>query len=746
MFRQLWVIAKVWAFRPLIWLLIPLVAFVALASNANRNTTRMVSARLIPGETEVFGPIRLDATTNLRDGRALQKSAAMGDTDASVVGIDLKAMDLRDPSNELQDFSQLQHALKNYPSVRWIRFDQDQIQQVDPTTWGQLTHLNCVILCDHVIEQADIDQIAEIPSLEKLVIQSMDFRASLKPFSELPDLAEIVLSHGTFNMTDRPVESLFRREIFLQLHELTRLRRLVLIPQWIPGEGYFAGSSEPDPACDPVLKQNAAETLAGHPALTDLWIGSIKHERSGKDLASVQAALPDVHVRSARYNENSVTRAVFGVLAIVLLLWPCLYNMSAHFSLPQRRVVPNYVRPHKRYLYLFATLATAVATAAIHSRVSIDWLPALAISAMSVALAFLMITNMTITMIRNPSLVWLSTVILLLLFSFQITRALIRQLFPSFEPALDYFLSGHQPWIAIAITLASWVGIVWFADQACDQDRLNAEAGLPPLVTVEDFGRQNEILGLQRYGKNFQRALDSWQSKLQAVQSMTKGWRRAIRLDWLGESSFPFHRWMLLLAAATVFAFVMSRVAFSGRDFALMYLCVMAVAAGVTIPTISSLTRREVLPFEILLPLNRTDYLRRRTISVGAKFAYLFLGLLIFQAAIQYTYFQRLDISIILRSAIVYIAMLIACTGLVLWMLSIRNIFAFALLVTLGLVLVIMAAFSGIDFRDMAKDARANQVNQFFSSPWFFIGAFILAGVLLWSGKRRLLSCELARQ
>ena len=311
---------------------------------------------------------------------------------------------------------------------------------------------------------------------------------------------------------------------------------------------------------------------------------------------------------------------------------------------------------------------------------------------------------------------------------------------------MDYFLTGHHPILAIVIAVACLPVIPWMISQFTDNDRLNAEAGLPPLITVEDFGKQNEILGLQRRGKAFQRSLDAWHSKLETLKSKPGAWLRDIRLDWLGEPTMPIRRWIGILVIATVIAFIISRFSFRGREFGTMYVGVMAVVVALMIPVMTSLSRRDVAPLELLFPNSRAQFLRRRMLSIATKFSYLFAGLLVHVAIVQYFCFHTLNPENVMRAAIGFAATTIAGTGLALWASSIRNIFALGLIVLAGLVILTFASFSCIDFRWIDQSQSGAQIHEFLSSPLFYAISFSVSGLLLWSGYYRLSRCELARQ
>ncbi|MBC8356905.1 MAG: hypothetical protein H8E66_33455 [Planctomycetes bacterium] len=755
--KQLWMIAKVWAYRPMMWLLAIVALIALLASIEDRNRTKMRSSFVIPGEFESMGSVKLTPMSTLKNGEVFQQFAQSGEVDTSVEGIDLQSMDLRDPTNPLEDFSSLEHALANYPSVRWIRFDTDQIQHVSDDTLSKLSDLETIIIHDHQVTQSDVDKIAQLRSLQMLVVETLDFPASLNTLSNSPSLNTLVLSHSTFNMVDSPMESLFRPEVLAQTHDLVHLRRLVLRPQWLPGEAYFAGRKTPDPASDPILKENAAKLLPGHPSLTDLWLGIAKYERAGKDLATVQAAMPDVSVRSAQYNETSISRIGFGLLAIVLLTSVSMSNLSGHFSMPQRRVTPNYEKPHMRFVFGFAVLVVFVSTVAIHTPVAVAWLPAIAVSVLAVAFAATLAT-MAIINRPNTARAWVPPIIVMVLLFLQWTlihaqiRPVLRQAFPTMEPAMDHFLGGHQPVLAIVIAVACLPAIYWMISQFTDNDRLNAEAGLTATITGNDLAKQggihmlqqSEILILQRGGTAIQRALDAWHLRLEALKSKPRGWLRDVRLDWMGEP-MPFAAWISFLVGATVVTFLVSRLSISGQEFGTTYFC-LAVAAALIIPLVASISRRDVLPLELLCPNSRSQFMRRRTLSIATKYAYLFAGLFVHVAIVQYFCFHTLSLENIMRAVIMFAPTTIAGTGLVLWGSSIRNIFALGLLIVVGLVTLTFASFSYLDFRWIEEGTSGEGIHEFLTNPLFYAAGYAVAGLLLWTGYYRLSRCELARQ
>ncbi|MEO8270405.1 MAG: hypothetical protein ABI557_11850, partial [Aureliella sp.] len=664
-----------WAYRPMMWL-VAIAAFLALlaASISERNRLVLRSTFGIPGEYGTTGAFKLVPMSILKNGEKFQRSAQSGEVDTSVEGIDLTSMDLRDPVNPLEDFSSLEQALANYPSARWIRFDKDQVQYVSDKTRSKLSELATIIVHDNQITQTDVDTLAKFNSLQMLVLETLDFSAALNTLSVLPSLNALVLSNSTFNLVDSPMESLFRPEVLAQTQNLVHLRRLVLMPQWLPGEGYFAGSKTPDPACDPVLKENAAKLLPGHPSLTDLWLGVAKYERPGKDLATVQAALPDVIVRSAQYNENSISRAAIGSFVIVLLTSFWMFNMSGHFSTPQRRVIPHYEKPHIRFVFGFALLFTTVSTLAVRTPIAIAWLPAMAVSVLAVGFAVTMITIATIVDRRRPGLARILTVIMVAFFWVPLIRPVLRKSFPAMEPAADHFLSGHQPVLAIVIAIVCILAIYWMIHQFTDYDRLNAEDGLTPIITWEDFAKQIQVLSLQR--RENQGALDTWNSRLKTLKSMPAGWLRNVRLDWMGEPKMPFAMWLFVAAVIT---FYINRFSVSEHQPGMTTFFVVGIA--LMIPLLTSLPRRDAMPLELLFPNSRAQFMRLRTLSIATKYSYLFAGISVYLTIVQSFQLHAVNLENIMRAVIMFLPITIAATGMVLWCSSIRNIFALGLLV-----------------------------------------------------------------
>ncbi len=750
MCRQFWMIAKVWAYRPMMWL-VAIAALIAVAASVmDRNRTVLRSAFNIPGANESTWSVKLTPTSTLTSGEKFRQSAESGEVDTSVEGIDLTSMNLSNSTNSLHEFASLERALANYPSVRWIRFDTDQIQHVSNETLSKLSELTTIIIHDNQITQADIDQLSKFSRLQMLVLETVDFPASLNTLSRLPSLDTLVLSHSTFDVADSPMESLFRPEVLSQTHELVHLRRLVLMPQWLPGEFYFAGSKTADPACDPILKENAAKLLPRHTSLTDLWLGIAKYERPGRDLATVQAAMPDVNVRSAQYNETGISRVGFGAIWIVVLTWMCMFNLGAHFSTPQRRVIPNYKEPHQRFVFGFAVLVVVVSTGAIQSPVAVAWLPAITVSVVAVALGATLMTNLTgnnnhhLGRVRSVIIGWVPSAITMALIVFPLIRPVLKQAIPAMEPAMAHFLGGHHPVLAIVIVVAGLPAIYWMISRFTDYDRLNAEAGLPPIITGSDCAKQGEILSSRLHGnqRSLDASVDAWHSKLDAIKSKPKGWLRDIQLDWMGESTITFVLWTGLLVGATVVTILTSLFSARGREFAATYVC-LGIGVALIIPLVSSLSRQDVSSLELLFPNSRAQFMRRRTISIAATYAYLFAGLFVQVAIVRYFCFHTLNLESPVRAAIVLVPITMAGTGLVLWGTSIRNIVALGLLVVVGLVILTFASSSVLDFRWIEHGENGQQIHAFVTSPLFYAVSYLVAGILLWTGYRHLSRCEL---
>ena len=171
--RRLKMIATVWAYRPMMWLLAIAALCVLVASTTVRNHTKMRRAFIIASEYGSMESVKLSPMSTLKNGEEFQRLARLGEVDSSVEGIDLTSkdqgdptnplidlgalMDRRDPTNPLVDFSSLEQALANYPSVRWIRFDMDQIQHVSNETLSKLSELETIIIHDNQVTQTDVD-------------------------------------------------------------------------------------------------------------------------------------------------------------------------------------------------------------------------------------------------------------------------------------------------------------------------------------------------------------------------------------------------------------------------------------------------------------------------------------------------------------------------------------------------------------------------------------------------------------
>ena len=264
-------IAIVWLQRPLNWIaLVPILLMFWYVFDEGRRSS----------PTNGYStPPRPSSRNFLRNAADYLEAVKRGVVDERIEELDFRSMGTiaqttSDGKKVKISFSTIESGIGFFPSVSWIHFDHFQLTETSVDTLSKLDHVRSLFVNCERVTDADLEKVASWKSLEFLQIETMDFQGSLKILGSLPNLKKLVLTHGSWYMTDNPVQSLFKRDVLEDAQQLKSLEQLILQPKWIPGIAYFAGNREPDPACDSILKKNAAELLKGHPSLRQLWIGS----------------------------------------------------------------------------------------------------------------------------------------------------------------------------------------------------------------------------------------------------------------------------------------------------------------------------------------------------------------------------------------------------------------------------------------------------------------------------------------
>ncbi len=761
MIRKYILIAKVWAYRPMMWLLAIFTLLIFILFSAITHVSDIRRAFIPPYEYSLNGSIKLSRTSILSNGNEFREFAILNKVDPTIEGINLTPKQrfgrsdpfwsLKFPSvanqsnrNKLDNnFPNYEKALAISPSVRWIRFGKDQIQHVSIDTWSKLAKLETIIINDDQITQADIEKISEIRNLKMLVLESFDLSASLAPLSNLPKLNTLVLLGASSDIIEG---SLFRPEILNQIHTLRNLQKLILMPQWDPTFSVFNENNTAHPGWPSNLKKNVREILPGHPTLTDLWIGLSEEERSFHDLKVVQDGMPNVKVRLAHYNEGGIFWASLGFMMTTILIFLCLHNVLSHFSTSYCRTIPNYRNPHLRFVFGFALFAILLSTIVIQLHESVAWLPALVASVFAVTLGTFCASFKLSSPLRAAFIYFFSMAFFAL---GPLLHPLLIQHFPAFAPVLDQFLAGYYSVLSMILTasflIISLPTIYWRIHRLSNYDRILSETGLPPFITVKDGARQQEIL--KHKNKGNQRALVAWQLQLEELKLKSDSWIRSIRLDWMGEQMRPRLHWIGFLFIATAITFAVIHFSSPEQKWRIVPICTFAFGFMCLFnPFISSISRQDSLSTELLLPHSRDRFIIIRTLSLAEKFSLLLLGFFTYVTILNYILFQELNLKIIIRASVLFIPITMAGTGISLWALSVRNIFARGLLIGATVTTLIFTIWSSIDAQRINKRDMFDHIPEIEFGLLIYIVSYLVTGFLLWTGYQRLLICEFDRK
>ncbi|TWU08323.1 leucine-rich repeat domain-containing protein [Stieleria varia] len=746
MFKRMWMIALVWLYRPLNWLL-GLFAILCLILTAFMLAEGQSSIRLRPAYPSATQ--QWPAGT-LRNSDRFMQVVRDGVAEPSVRGLDFDAMNWREPGSPLADLSPWVDSLALFPKARWAKFSGNQLMEIGPDRLARLAALEAIVIEASTITQDDIDSIAGAKNLRWLELITLDMPASLQSLQQLPHLETLVLSHGDFTMTDEPISSLFARDRLSEISQLSGVRSLVLDPQYLPGRAFFAGSKTPDPACDPVIKENAGELLSGMPPLNQLWVGTSRTRNGPAELAQLQAKLPGVNVRSSKYNENSVMRLSFTALYFLIYMALVLYNMHGHFALPQTRVIPRHGSSHLRFVLGVVTLCVVIMTLGFWSAGNVHVLPSLGMILAIAALALLFWACISLWMIDHPGLGWLPTILMMPIFLLMGGQTFLTNHLPSLAPAIDHFLMGHQLWLAGVMIPTFIAMIVWLASRFAGEDRLVAENALAPMLTISDFQTQQETLTFRRRGKYFDRQFAAWQQQLATARNATTSWLHRVRMQWLGDSIMTLRQWLTTLVVVSFVIFGLDRFVWNsdeaGRHGQMTFLFFMILTVSIMIPCVSGMGRREMLGRELLHPTSRLQLVRDRMLSMTVRYAVMFATLLLWVIVARSIRGPELSVESVARMVVALSGLTIAATGLSLWVSISRSVVLAAILICVGAPVVMLTALICIEQTGDAPRDVARFLTTAIHNVWPYLVLYTLAILLTWTGYRRWMSCEVARQ
>ena len=691
-------IAVAWATRPLIWVVV-CVALVGVVIAGVMGWSHEFQRGYPPSVPPMAGK-------TLSSAKQILQVVQTGQESASVQGLDLREMGslelaiIVERSGSDENLNTKPAPFAFFPNVRWIHFGPDQLSLLGPDSLAVLDELESITVEDDSIRDEDLNPLLSAPSLRQLTLETIDLQANVGRLAALPNLSTLVLTHGSSPLPDRPLASPFRREILSQINQLRSLQRLALAPQWLPSLAYFAGSPNPDPASDPILKRNAAEILARHPSLQRLWIGSHELPREQTALRWLADQMPHVHVTASRFDRQRIDQAKL-TLSVTLAFFVAIgFMLPSHFSPPSAQLTPHYKSAHKGFflvvlacsvftigmLYLPTTLSgllsrIAVATVAAAIGLVCHWGWSIAIPtgvrlAVWLPVGMIVATSLLVVVPYQPSF----------------TLGQILGL------TLDSFLLGQYPLAALALAVLAGGCVVACTNVISDQQRIDAEASLSPCHTLYDFQQRQQTLAMQFRRANH-RQLDRWTRRVDELgRKLQHGsfWV-AVRLCDLGgrvsTRSLPLQ--LLQAAVGMLAVFIVYQV---GIGIPLTGDLIVLLISGwaLILPAQSSIARREFLGIELLRCVSRRQFVRQRFALVIGQVSLLVAIVFILAWGASSVLSGWPEPLHVLRNAALALVLCIMGSGIVLWISILRSLIGASLLCLLGVVYVgnFIAAFT----------------------------------------------------
>lgn len=726
-------VLKTHAMRPLMWVACLLVSFGCFVLLTDSKSIQLRDAFPAPFDQTGAGVLR-DAETFLRwasDGTVHPEITAL-DFNSMGTAITLKNVDPVTRRAELRMFDELQHALLQFPNVETLQFDMQQLTFVKPETLAALTKLRAVRVRDLPITDRHIRLLTNIKSLEYLELQTLDLPASLRLLAVLPKLTTVVISNGYYNMTDHPAASPFRRQVLNELSQLPALQRLMLKPPYLPGIGYFAGGTAPEPSCDPVLKENVAEVFHEHPRLTHLWVGANQRAEERARLAVIADALPSTAVRAATYDNSKLIKISGSATVLFVAMGLLVLQLTSQFSAPASQLMPGFAQRHlgvAALLMLGAVLALAMSV----NRHQIGLLAAAAVFTTTLAclLAFDAWWNRILTAPRGwiqylPIVFFLSIALL-----FSNSHRLPLQAFQE----IDQFLIGSYPVVAGGMLLASLTVVCVRLLSFGQLHRNWAELALAPAMTLQELSERSNSVALRRLGDEYLAGqIGSWEHAIHAASaSLRQGsWLALCRLWYLGLAPLKLLRGIGIVAGISCAAFYFSSIRLTHSALLTVHYTVFVVIyVGIIMVAIACLGRRSALSLDLLHPVSRRHL-------ITSAFATVFLqvaaatGLALFAAWVQRSLLLDVPaVASLLRGVVAMGALTVLLTGTLLWVMLSHRLVSAVFAVVISMLTIGLVSMVVVDTGVGQSPAAAAEVLRWLQHAAVLPGLWLLASITL---------------
>ena len=731
--HQLFVISKTYLMRPLMWIgiLVMTVGFLPLLPSSR-------SIRLRDAYSTPF-----DATDHhaFHDAEAFIEWSEDGSIHPEITAMDFTRMDsvlstrMIDPAtglSELRRFSELQHALSQFPNLTTIKFGMNQLTQVNPQTFTALPLLSAVEVLDITVTNEHIALLSQIESLQWISLHTLDLPASLRPFRNLANLSAVCVAPGPLSMSDTPAASPYRREVLADLNALPALRTLILHPQYLPGIGYFAGSQMPDPACDSILKGNVSEVFANNRTLRRLWIGANQSQAQREQLAVVAQAMPQTRVRSATFDNAKIDRLKVAAAMLMFATMILTFQLTSQFSGPAALLIPRFASRHIGLFCGALTTATCVFASTLTQH-NINLLSGLA--ALSSGVAAVVVAHALWNVVALSGRRWAYFLPVMLVLGIVYLPMLGSYFSIAFAAAADRFLIGTYGLVASLMLAFSIIIMAVSMMLFRHQHRDWMEHAIAPAMTLRELSermtstasKRKESRRETRYFANWDRRLDavSIQLRDQAQWALPRLWQ-------LGQPPARIGAMMIVLALFTwAGAFFRDPPSAGVMQITLHYSLLMLVLMPMMLLAMQCYGRRETLARDLLHPVDREQWIRAVFTSVLTQMGVLMLLALVI-ANVQICVLSGVPgISSVLRGCTAMAAQTILATGVILWVTVHRGVAQVAIIGCIGLIASGLVCLIVVDSGIGPSAAAMNEVRVILHHPAVLSSLWAVAGATL---------------
>lgn len=537
-----------WRTRPLMYLLPLLLVFLHLGRSS---TDTFHDAEVGPG-----WPNR----GVLWDVKNLKKHLESDQTDDSVRLVDFRSMitpsgvSVADPNGPQDD---IQNVLLRFPNLEAIRFQVNQIRNMRGDILRELKNVHSVSILTSEVTEQDLEQLALIPNLQHLEIDSTQTVTDLRALGKCRKLYSIDIIQDSIGITqvyakrdpEAAGEPLRSISSITQLASIPNVRALNISDGPHLGDTPFIYGALTNDQRDKI--RTLADQLARSSRLDRIFIGRGRGEGWLETVRILRRQLPHMTVLPSMYTRSRVHFLSIRLWPVVVAIALIVIQAIGQLSGPQSLLVPGYRVKHLQFIgAVYVILLLAGITGAWRAGISL--VAASAIILMLTGVAFGLGTDSWNSppvdnsrsrnrLVRIP--VWIRVALMMALFLLPMSahRA---------SPWVDWFLAGEQPFLALAFTVVGSAMLYASFTRLHQSHRLRSEAGIPPAVTAQEVMKTPQLAAATALNPGYMKLQTRWSHSVANCV-------RSLRQNTRGMNAFRFHSQLWLLGSILKGMFLM---------------------------------------------------------------------------------------------------------------------------------------------------------------------------------------------